>query len=120
MNKVLPLLFWSLFSLNLAGPQTDLTLIYRLTDAEAEEIYRQGRLELTDVHFHSFVDSFSTKAYHRTLVPGHYLYISAEWEQLVSALKDMTTLNPARAEQMYFPTLVGNNETGKIRIMEDE
>lgn len=73
--------------------QHDLTLIYQITGKEAEKICRESDFLPDSTQFHTYIDSFHTPQYTRPLAPGHYLFVSAEWEQLVCEYRDLTTLS---------------------------
>lgn len=59
------------------------TYIYRITDKEAEHIYKKDLWEVDEKFFHTLVDSFPTdSAFRRDLPAGHYLKVHTEKNRL--------------------------------------
>lgn len=81
--------------LNARAQQSDLTLIYRLTDEEAETIYREGIFDPDESYFHTYIDSFHHQKYtrERRLSPGYYIFARADWEQMIFEFKDLSSLS---------------------------
>ena len=92
MRTVPIIVLLNLFAHFLLAQKGDITLIYRLTNAEAEKIYREENLALDSSHFHTLVDTFHTRYYQRELKPAYYLYAKANWEQVAITLVSETKL----------------------------
>lgn len=55
------------------------TYIYKLSDSEANKIYKKGIWKVDTTYFHTLIDSFQTDSgYHGSLPVGHYLKTFAE------------------------------------------
>ena len=71
------------------GPKT---LVYKITDSEAAQIYHTQQLPEGYGIFHTLVDSFSI-GYEKEPEVGHYLYVKADWEDLSIELESVTTIS---------------------------
>lgn len=71
------------------------TYVYRLSDREARDIYRESRAVVNETYFHTVVDSFPTgKEYdEKRLPPGHYLLTHADGGQLSYQLRSVSPLS---------------------------
>jgi hypothetical protein len=59
------------------------TYIYRITNLEAKEIYKNNNWDFSPEFFHTKIDSFPTdSSYQKQLSPGHYLKVYSQKEQL--------------------------------------
>ncbi|WP_210488053.1 carboxypeptidase-like regulatory domain-containing protein [Rufibacter aurantiacus] len=80
---------------NLATSRTTsyYTYLYRITDAEAKQLYEKGIQTARESFFHSKVDSFPTNlAYQKRLPQGHYLYTYTSGPDLMYSLESQTNL----------------------------
>ncbi len=67
--------------------------IFRITNEEAQTIYRKGMDQVAESYFHTVVDSFpSGQPYSRDLPVGHYLLAHAEADHLVYELQSVNHL----------------------------
>jgi alpha-2-macroglobulin len=87
--KILPIFLVVFLSATLLQSQdSSVTLIYRITDGEAERLYSDSRVgEVAENFFHTLVDTFSRTGYNKKLDYGHYLFVKADWEALIVDLK---------------------------------
>ena len=72
---------------------SEITSIYKITDVEAQQIFQESNLELTDNFFHTFVDTFSIRKYNRQSLNGYYLFIKAKGELLDVELKEYNSIS---------------------------
>lgn len=79
----------------LKSPRTSpFTYIYKITDKEAEIIYKKSIWEVDTSFFHTLVDSFETdEQYTGKLPPGHYLKTWAESHQQKLSIATIHNLN---------------------------
>lgn len=81
------------FSQNTSS-QSPITAIYKITDDEAETLFKLPNLEMEDKYFHTFVDSFSDNRYHkRESLNGHYLFVKAINDELDVVLESFLTIS---------------------------
>jgi len=66
------------------------TYIFKITDSQAEKIYKEDLLEVDETFFHSLIDSLPTDSnFNLKLLPGHYLKAYTEKDLLMI---DITTV----------------------------
>jgi hypothetical protein len=69
------------------------TYIFKLTDAEARNIYRKDIDVVTNAYFHTLIDSFPTGKYSdKPVKVGHYLLANALGDRLEYELKSVNNL----------------------------
>ena len=74
--------------------QSPITAIYKITDEEAERIFKSPDLQTFDSFFHTLVDTFSTVRYQRNEnLNGHYLFIKAVNDELDVVLESFLTIS---------------------------
>ena len=114
--RFFPLLILLLFS-NLTYSQRLLngrqssyyTYIYKITDKEAEQIYKKDLWEVDESYFHTLVDSFPTDSiFKKNLFTGHYLKVHTEKNRLkidITSVQDFDVMiaknNTDLAIQIY-------------------
>ncbi|MCC9167503.1 carboxypeptidase-like regulatory domain-containing protein [Pontibacter harenae] len=90
---LLPLLSFSQGRLTKTNFRSPYTYIYKITNEETAEIYKQGPEVVSKSFFHTLVDSFAIrKSYSKELPQGHYLYMHASGPNLVYSLETVTNL----------------------------
>ncbi len=75
------LIFFNVNSQNLIESRQSsfYTYIYKITDNEAQAVYKKATMEVDATYFHTLVDSFATDSqYEGKLMPGHYIKTFAE------------------------------------------
>ena len=81
------------FSQNIAT-KSPITAIYKVTDDEAEKLYRSPYWIGNDLFFHTFVDTFSTNHYSKeATLNGHYLFIKAVDDKLEVMFESFLTIS---------------------------
>lgn len=90
------------------------TFIYKITNEEAEKLYKESYTVLADSLFHTLVDSYpSDSLYKKALPTGHYLYINSRGATLDAEMEsvnnlDMAILNNHRDLLLSFYDVNGN------------
>lgn len=93
------------------------TFIYKISNAEAEKLYRSKDTPMEPSFFHTLVDQFPTDStYNETLAAGHYLYVKSIEEKLQIELEsvnnlEMVILNNSRDLLLLFRDEQGNEIT---------
>jgi len=85
------------------------TYLYRITDKEAEQIYKKDLWEVDEKFFHTLVDSFPTDStFNKSLSIGHYLKVNTEKNRLkidITSVQDFDVMilnnNTDLAIQVY-------------------
>ena len=70
------------------------TSIYKITDVEAEELFKSSSFEIGDKYFHTFIDTFSTNHYHNEeALNGYFLFVKAVNDELIIRMEGFLNIS---------------------------
>ena len=94
---------------------SEVTSIYKITDDEAEALFKLPTLEMEDKYFHTFVDTFSTNRYHKNeSLNGHYLFVKAVNDELNVLLESFLTVSAVTLNNRRDLTIQVIDSLGKV------